>query len=114
MKTAAVREVEEECGIRVDYLGQKLSTTYHAYQLKGEVVLKKTNWYEMGVNKVPKLKPQREEDITEAVWLPKTKFGKVRKNTYPSIAEVRSDEQTSELQSIMRTSYAVFCLKKKT
>src|SRR3546814_13598 len=29
MKTAAVREVEEECGIRVDYLGQKLSTTYH-------------------------------------------------------------------------------------
>src|SRR3546814_10206379 len=26
----------------------------------------------------------------------------------------RSDEHTSELQSLMRTSYAVFCLKKKT
>src|SRR3546814_2714497 len=26
---------------------------------------------------------------------------------------VRSEEQTSELQSLMRTSYAVFCLKKK-
>src|SRR3546814_5652860 len=26
----------------------------------------------------------------------------------------RSEEQTSELQSLMRTSYAVFCLKKKT
>src|SRR3546814_3378638 len=26
---------------------------------------------------------------------------------------VRSEEHTSELQSIMRTSYAVFCLKKK-
>lgn len=88
MKKAAVREVEEECGITVDYLGPKLATTYHMYQLKGEIVLKKTNWYEMGVNKVPKLKPQHEEDITEAVWLPKTKFGKVRKNTYPSIAEV--------------------------
>src|SRR3546814_5058140 len=25
----------------------------------------------------------------------------------------RSDEHTSELQSLMRTSYAVFCLKKK-
>src|SRR3546814_3158346 len=25
----------------------------------------------------------------------------------------RSEEQTSELQSLMRTSYAVFCLKKK-
>src|SRR3546814_1181569 len=28
--------------------------------------------------------------------------------------EVRSEEHTSELQSLMRTSYAVFCLKKKT
>src|SRR3546814_4894077 len=26
----------------------------------------------------------------------------------------RSDEHTSELQSLMRISYAVFCLKKKT
>src|SRR3546814_3846986 len=28
--------------------------------------------------------------------------------------EVRSEEHTSELQSLMRNSYAVFCLKKKT
>src|SRR3546814_4687450 len=27
--------------------------------------------------------------------------------------EVRSEEHTSELQSLMRTSYAVFCSKKK-
>src|SRR3546814_9098643 len=27
--------------------------------------------------------------------------------------ELRSEEHTSELQSLMRTSYAVFCLKKK-
>src|SRR3546814_5194886 len=27
---------------------------------------------------------------------------------------LRSDEHTSELQSLMRISYAVFCLKKKT
>src|SRR3546814_9208303 len=27
--------------------------------------------------------------------------------------EVRSEEHTSELQSLMRSSYAVFCLKKK-
>src|SRR3546814_7502889 len=30
-----------------------------------------------------------------------------------SEAEARSDEHTSELQSLMRISYAVFCLKKK-
>src|SRR3546814_10380851 len=28
-------------------------------------------------------------------------------------AEIRSEEHTSELQSLMRNSYAVFCLKKK-
>src|SRR3546814_2754217 len=29
------------------------------------------------------------------------------------IGTIRSEEQTSELQSLMRTSYAVFCLKNK-
>src|SRR3546814_5455785 len=28
-------------------------------------------------------------------------------------SEIRSEEHTSELQSLMRISYAVFCLKKK-
>src|SRR3546814_2897303 len=30
------------------------------------------------------------------------------------VAPTRSEEHTSELQSLMRISYAVFCLKKKT
>src|SRR3546814_6770752 len=30
------------------------------------------------------------------------------------VLAVRSEEHTSELQSLMRSSYAVFCLKKKT
>src|SRR3546814_2807694 len=33
---------------------------------------------------------------------------------YRSKGTQRSEEHTSELQSLMRTSYAVFCLKKKT
>src|SRR3546814_8112160 len=32
---------------------------------------------------------------------------------YRQIPEYRSEEHTSELQSLMRISYAVFCLKKK-
>src|SRR3546814_17057763 len=32
----------------------------------------------------------------------------------PNMAIDRSEEHTSELQSLMRISYAVFCLKKKT
>src|SRR3546814_1429683 len=31
----------------------------------------------------------------------------------PGADDVRSEEHTSELQSLMRISYAVFCLKKK-
>src|SRR3546814_6248782 len=31
----------------------------------------------------------------------------------PDLRAARSEEHTSELQSLMRTSYAVFCLKKK-
>src|SRR3546814_2917428 len=34
--------------------------------------------------------------------------------TDPDAKPKRSEEHTSELQSLMRTSYAVFCLKKKT
>src|SRR3546814_6864207 len=34
--------------------------------------------------------------------------------TFQSAGQVRSEEHTSELQSLMRISYAVFCLKKKT
>src|SRR3546814_7299013 len=34
-------------------------------------------------------------------------------NSGPLIPEVRSEEHTSELQSLMRSSYAVFCLTKK-
>src|SRR3546814_2666179 len=42
----------------------------------------------------------------------------VKAEHYPYVAEallpaIRSEEHTSELQSLMRISYAVFCLKKK-
>src|SRR3546814_9723627 len=50
---------------------------------------------------------------------PSSVKGKPRKLPEPprlrrSAATVRSEEHTSELQSLMRISYAVFCLKKKT
>src|SRR3546814_3508604 len=37
-----------------------------------------------------------------------------RSNAFISAGRLRSEEHTSELQSLMRISYAVFCLKKKT
>ena len=88
MKDAALREVEEECGIKIDYLGKKIATTYHTYQMRGKFVLKQTKWYDMGVNKNPKLTPQLEEDITEAEWLSKKELAKVKENTYPLINDI--------------------------
>src|SRR3546814_1815247 len=35
-------------------------------------------------------------------------------NLHPLVCTARSEEHTSELQSLMRISYAVFCLKKNT
>src|SRR3546814_6765778 len=37
-----------------------------------------------------------------------------RCNPHPFTSPARSEEHTSELKSLMRTSYAVFCLKKQT
>src|SRR3546814_1027070 len=39
--------------------------------------------------------------------------GPVAHRRCPSTIRFRSEEHTSELQSLMRISYAVFCLKKK-
>src|SRR3546814_6352264 len=42
------------------------------------------------------------------------KLGAIAVKAGPTVPpDLRSEEHTSELQSLMRTSYAVFCLKKK-
>src|SRR3546814_3181042 len=40
--------------------------------------------------------------------------GPTRAIQYKYLRRLRSEEHTSELQSLMRISYAVFCLKQKT
>src|SRR3546814_7654896 len=58
-------------------------------------------------------------DIPSAKAMPWATAHATRKPVKPpgpcpnAIAESRSEEHTSELQSLMRNSYAVFCLKKK-
>src|SRR3546814_10336129 len=38
---------------------------------------------------------------------------RLERKAFGKVARARSEEHTSELQSLMRISYAVFCLKKK-
>ena len=87
-KVAAVREVEEECGIIVSKLGDKICKTYHAYISRGEVVLKKTHWYAMKYKGKDKLKPQIEEGITDVRWFRKGHIDAIIQNTFPSILDV--------------------------
>src|SRR3546814_2500441 len=56
------------------------------------------------------LSKKRTQEILEAAEKdPNSKIG----NAFASYLDERSEEHTSELQSLMRISYAVFCMKKK-
>src|SRR3546814_6003503 len=63
----------------------------------------------MGINatKVPML------SFDERVALIESEIGPIAKKLGAKISTTRSEEHTSELQSLMRISYAVFCLKTK-
>src|SRR3546814_18444302 len=52
--------------------------------------------------------------LSGACRLPPPQVPRAPFPTRPQRLPRRSEEHTSELQSLMRTSYAVFCLKKKT
>ena len=88
VKVAGVREVEEECGVKIDKRGKRLCKTYHIYELNAKVVLKSTSWYKMEVKGKPKLIPQKEEGITTASWVNESRIKNKLKNTYPLIMEV--------------------------
>jgi 8-oxo-dGTP pyrophosphatase MutT (NUDIX family) len=98
VKTAAVREVEEECGIKVSSLEEKICKTYHVYIMRGDVVLKKTHWYKMRCKGQNKLKPQKEEGITDARWFKKGHIEPIVKNTFPSIMDVLVNEGLVEIE----------------
>ena len=86
----AIREVMEECGLETaPIITADLAHTFHTYHRNGANVLKHTAWFSMrydGEN--DRLCPQFEEDITEAVWMPKNGIETVLQNTYESIKQV--------------------------
>ncbi len=86
---AAIREVQEECGIDELVIVQKIPLTFHTYTLKKKRMLKKTNWYLMQTKYSSPLVPQKEESIEEARWMNKKEIEKkVLANTYASIADL--------------------------
>ena len=92
VKEAAVREVEEECGISGLTVIRELPPTYHTYFIKEKAILKPTYWFEMLCEESCSLTPQIEEGITEVQWIASKNLQKVVDNTFESIKEVlRSD-----------------------
>jgi 8-oxo-dGTP pyrophosphatase MutT (NUDIX family) len=88
IKDAAVREVEEECGIGGLTVTRELPTTYHTYYLDDKAVLKPTYWFEMNCSDTAKPMPQAEEGITDVKWIRPADFKMVRENTFPSILDL--------------------------
>ncbi len=85
-EVAALREVEEECGVKNLKLNHFIMTTYHIYKYKEKKILKVTFWYNMCLsNDKQVLVPQIEEGITKVVWLNSEETTEVLKSTYKNI-----------------------------
>lgn len=88
IEACAIREIEEECGLKNPQIVDFICLTYHTYEYKGRPTLKKTYWYSLKYEGDKLLNPQIEEGITEVKWMKFTAIEKVRKNTFSSIIEV--------------------------
>lgn len=88
IKIAAVREVSEECGINGVKLVRPLTITLHTYKEDYKMILKKTSWYSMNYYGNELLKPQINENITEAIWVKPGDIWDYLDNTYDSIKDV--------------------------
>ena len=86
-KNAAVRECQEECGLKDITLLDFLVNTYHIYEFKKGWAFKKTYWYNMLCNEI-NLVPQLEESITEVEWKSKMEIPAMLNNTYYNIIDV--------------------------
>jgi ADP-ribose pyrophosphatase YjhB (NUDIX family) len=84
IETAAIREVEEECGIFNLKLIKPLTTTYHIYNQNG-ITLKETHWFLMTSDYNKELVPQIEEGITEVIFKNMKAVNEALKNSYANI-----------------------------
>src|SRR3546814_5618703 len=69
----------------------------------------------MAQDQVPSLAPMLERVLPAVVSIAvRGREQEPQEREFRAVGSGRSEEHTSELQSLMRISYAVFCLQKKT
>jgi 8-oxo-dGTP pyrophosphatase MutT (NUDIX family) len=88
IEQCAVREVEEETGLKYVKLISLLTTTYHTYNENGKHFLKESHWFNMQTKSGQALIPQLEEQITKLQWVTEKRISSLLNNTYPSIVDV--------------------------
>lgn len=88
-KTGAIREVEEECNVKVKLI-RKICSTYHTYTMKNKAILKKTTWFLMDCIDDSQKKPQIEEDIEALKWMSPKEVHHALQDSYRSIDHVFS------------------------
>lgn len=88
IEVAAVREVQEECGLQDIELLRPLCHTWHTYERNGKQHLKRTDWFLMSGNSSEALIAQADEDIDQARWLDNAGVEELRRDTYPSLQVV--------------------------
>lgn len=84
----ALREVEEETGIRDLSINKPLEITYHIFKRNNKILLKKTYWFEMYSSYEGDFKPQFKEGITKVKWIDPKKLKKIKKNIYANIDQL--------------------------
>ena len=92
IEKAAIREVEEETGVKGLVIKNYLRTTYHIFKRNGEYRLKKVVWFDMTTSYSGKLVAQKEEGITKVKWKGSKKIAKALKNSYLNIRLLFEDE----------------------
>ena len=85
IKEAALREVEEECGIKQLKLEKLIDKTYHIYEINNQYILKITHWFLMHSDYKGEFFPQLEEGITKVQWVSGQNLTKVLVNTFANI-----------------------------
>ena len=90
LAACAVREVQEETGLKTVQLNEFLLVTYHTYNDYGHSVLKESYWYRMSSSVTEILVPQTTEDIHDIKWASKQALEPYQENTFPSIKDVLS------------------------
>lgn len=88
LEECAVREVEEETGLKNVQLLSPLMITYHTYHEGARFILKESYWYSMKVKGGQLLTPQTEEDIHEIKWVSIEGLDQYMHKSYPSVADV--------------------------